>query len=273
MWKGKVFHSLVAEYLSEVKIGKKTPLSDLINSYRQQMEEQWKFSASNSSTIGNIIPGNAFLLQEHLYQKNISENTLKDVIQDIGERMKRFDSWAENTHLYTDIIRSPQVWIESPTYGRKTTSFELDGIQIVTRVDLALTSGGRFTIFDWKTSAPSRSAYLLTQSEFQAAVYQLWPHFKLGVDLSNISAQFVHFTDSGLKRKSFKIGKNMREYTLSLIRRSISRMNYYEQIHHDRSQSTLDGSSHLTLGDLDYARSEKSCVYCSFKRVCQEELE
>jgi len=273
MWRGKVFHSLIAEHLSEVRKGNKVQLNDLLTGYKQRMREQWKSSANNSFDIGNTIQENAFLLQEHLYKETVSENTLLDTIRDLEKRTEQFQRWAEDTSFYAEVIQSPQVLIEPPTYSRETLSFNLDGVQIITKVDLVLASEGQFAIFDWKTSKPVRSARMLPQVEFQAAVYQLCPHFKLGTPLNDISARFVYFMGNDFKQQLFRIDENMREYTLNLIRRSISRMRYFDQIDKNRTQLTLNESPRFTLNDLDFAYSEKSCIYCPFKQICLRELE
>jgi glucose dehydrogenase len=184
--------------------------------------------------------------------------------------------WNEDENIIEMSLKSPQIWIEPPTYGQEVTGFEIDRIQVITKVDLAfLNSEEQFIIFDWKTSVPvNQTTYWITQPGFQAAVYQLWANLSFKIALSNINAHFIYFGSTHPKKLSFTIDENMKEYTLSLIRRSTSRMKYFhQQIHHDNLQLTLDRILRLTLDDLDFAYTEKSCIYCPFKRICRRELE
>jgi hypothetical protein len=280
MWKGKVFHLIVAEFLKRIYQGHKVSLTEILTQHINQMENQWNFSMKIIE-VGKLSKHlynpqqNDFILLEHLYQKDFSKNSLNGAIQDVKNWIERFVIWNEEESIEEAILKSSKVWIEPPTYGQEIIGFEIDGIRVVTKVDLAfLNPEKQFIIFDWKTSVHiSQFTYWAAQPEFQAAVYQLWPNLKFNKSLDRISAHFLYFGNEPYKKQSFQLDKNMKEYTLSLIRRSISRMRYFHQIHHDKFQLILDGMLRLTLDDLDFAYMENSCVYCPFKRICQRELE
>jgi len=274
-WKGRVFHSLIAGYIRRICNRDEIPLTDLLASCRRQMQKQWKSSVTNSSrsNLNSISRENPFLLLEHLDPKeSVPENMLDVTIKDVENWTEKWHAWANSMNIRC-ILGNSRVWVEPS--GGETTSFELEGIKVVTKADLAtLTQQGQFSIYDWKTTSPTiRPTRWITQEEFQAAVYQLWPHSRLGVPLDAVSAHFVYLGGDSLELRSFKVDKNMQDYTLSLIRRSALRMQYFSQIHHDRSQSTIDKTSRFTLNDLDFAYSEKVCVGCQFKHVCRKELE
>ncbi len=276
MWKGDIFHSLVAEYLHRVY--QKTQLLpiDLFDTYEQKMQDQWKSSMNselqpNSKVFGQ---GNELMLFEHFYKGNLSENSLSDAIRGVKNWVSRFSVWVEDVAFHKEILQASQTWIEPQIYGTEAPSFELDGIQIIAKVDLAfLTQEGQFNIFDWKTSIHStQPARQFNQAEFQAAVYQLWPHLKFGKSLDTIRAHLVYLGGEMVEQRTFKIDENMRVYTLSLIRRSISRMQHFSKVH-DGVQLTLNHNTYLTLDDLDFAAYEKACSYCPFKILCQRRLE
>jgi len=281
MWKGKIFHSIIAEYLKRRLQGYEISLNNLLIHYINQMEDQWnsslKLVEKNLLTRQvNSYQQSNFILLEHLYQEDASRNSLESAIQDIKDWIERFAAWNKDENIDKMILKSSKTWIEPPTYGQRATGFEIDGIQVITKVDLAfLNSEGQFVIFDWKTSVPvNQPTYWITQPEFQAAVYQLWANLSFEIPLNNINAHFIYFGNTPLKKLSFTIDENIKEYTLSLIRQSISRMKYFhQQIHHDGLQLTLDRMLRLTLDDLDFAYSEKSCIHCPFKGICRRELE
>ena len=151
MWKGATFHSLVAEYLRKVYQRIELLPIDLFDTYEQKMRNQWEFSTNYVSSPNSKVfdQGNGIVLSEHFYQKNPSESFLADAIKDVENWAKRFSTWVENTVLYRDIHQVSQIWIEPQIYGTEAPGFELDGIQIITKVDLAfLTPEGQFNIFD-----------------------------------------------------------------------------------------------------------------------------
>ena len=277
MWKGGIFHSLLAEYFRKANQGTRVSLIDLLKAYLQEMKGQWKLSISNSYkfNLGNIVRKDTFTLFEHLYQEKLSENSLKDTIQDVISWTERFDTWLQNVNFHDDLSQASQIWIEPLSYGREMQGFEVDGVWVITKVDLAfLFQDRKFAIFDWKTSIPNtQPTRQITQPEFQAAVYQLWPHLKLFKPLNTISAHFVYLGNTEVKRQIFRIDENIREYTLSLIRRSVSRMQYFNNLHFDKFQKIVNHNFCLNLDDLDFAVYEKACIFCPFRRLCQRELE
>lgn len=276
MWEGATFHSLVAEYLRRVY--QKTQLLpiDLFDTYEQKMRDQWKSSMNSElQPISKVFgQSNGLMLFEHFYRGNQSGSALADAIQDVKNWINRFSVWVDDIALHTQILQASQTWIEPQIYGTEAPSFELDGIQIITKADLAfLTQEGQFNIFDWKTSIPStQPARQFNQAEIQAAVYQLWPHLKFGKSLDSIRAHLLYLGGEMVEQRTFKTDENMRVYTLSLIRRSISRMQHFSKTH-DSVQLTLDRDTYLTLDDLDFAAYEKACSYCPFKILCQRRLE
>ena len=279
MWKGKAFHSIVAEFLGRIYQGHKISLIEVSKRHIKQMENQWN-SSKKITEVGKLSKSiynsqqTDIILLEHFYQEDLPQNSLGSAIQDVESWIDRFAIWIKKENIERAILKSSEAWIEPPTYGSESIGFEIDGIQVMTKVDLAiLDSQGSFIIFDWKTSVPiGQPMYGITQPEFQAAVYQLWPNLKFDKPLNRISAHFLYLGSELPKEHSFQLDENMKEYTLSLIRRSISRMKYFHQIHHDNLQLTLDGMLHLTLNDLNFAYTEKSCIYCPFKGICRREL-
>lgn len=280
MWKGRIFHSLIAKYLHRTHNDDKTATKSSLTAYSQSMKNQWNASVkfadkwNCSSKCANDIEKHGFIILEHFYQEVISENALNDAIQDIRNWGWRFIRWFREEGIQNTIHRCSDIWIEPPMRGPNATVFKIGGDQVITKVDLALKNPEeQFEIFDWKTSAPvTQVVWQHTQPEFQATVYQLWPHLKLNHPIDRINTRVVYFGSESTEESSTSLNENLKEYGLSLIRRSISKMRYFDQIHHDRFQSTLDGLSHLTLNDLDFAHGEKTCFYCPFKHLCRREL-
>jgi CRISPR/Cas system-associated exonuclease Cas4 (RecB family) len=264
LWKGNSFHSLIADFLRSARMGRQPRMAAILVEYRKQMEKQWQFSANcnfrNDPRLINDDEGLA--LFEHEYQENTPN--FDSIFQDVTEWAYSFENWAINSEFIDDLQRSVRYWIEPPTFGPGAIGFPLDGVQVLTKVDLAiLRPDGMFDIYDWKTGKPSTDVnHSIYQAEFQVNVYQIWPHVILDQPLETIRAHLVYIAH-GPEERTFLIDQNLLEYTLGIVRRSISRALHFENL------QKQDG---LKLNNLDYAPYAGACKKCSFKRICQREL-
>lgn len=266
MWKGDIFHALVADYFQAVRRSKVLSIEDLITEHQNKMRREWRFSASKAFRLNPraISDDGGLALFEHEYDENLSEEDFAEAARDVGQWAHQFAGWAADRDIALAVQRAEQVWIEPPTYGPRAPGFMFDGVQVLTKVDLALQSlDGNFVIFDWKTGMPSpRPSQQFDHAEFQVSVYQLWPHLGQGRPLDSIKAHLVYMAGEPVQ-KTFSIDQNLREHTLSLIRRSIARVLHFENL---RKQEGL------SLEDLNYAAFPWICKRCPFKRVCQRAL-
>lgn len=232
------------------------------------MKREWDFSTSRSfrSNPRAIDQDGGLALFEHEYDVGLGEQDFTKAIQDVENWACRFVEWARDTDLSNSIRRAAQVWIEPQPYGPKAPGFEMDGVQVLAKVDFALLSpDGEFDISDWKTGIPSsRPSRQIDQAEFQVSVYQLWPHLAFGHPLDSIRAHLVYVATDPVQQQTFGIDQNLREYTLSLVRRSIARVLHF---------ADLRGGKELNLEDLDFAAFEAACRRCPFKWLCQRTLE
>jgi hypothetical protein len=268
MWKGNAFHSFVAAYFREARRGAAPKLADLVDELRGRMKREWDFSSSKSfrSNPRAIDQKDGLALFEHEYDVGLGEQDFMKAIQDIEYWTCRFAAWARDNDLANSVRRAARVWVEPRPYGPKAPGFEMDGVQVLAKVDLAVLSpDGKFDIFDWKTGIPSsRPSRQIDQAEFQVSVYQLWPHLAFGHPMDSIGARLVYVATDPVRQQTFGIDRNLREYTLSLVRRSIARVLHF---------ADLRGGKELSLEDLDFAAFEAACFRCPFKRLCQRALE
>lgn len=276
MWKGKVFHTIIAKFLQN---DCKTDLNKLSEWYINRMKEQWdrsvNFSVNEHDLDKSIafIQKNKIFLIEHFYKRENIEISLDPIISEIEALIEQFNSWNSELEFLDMFNNCPNKWIEPPYQGRNSINFDYNGTKIIIRYDLALeNSDGDFLIYDWKTSKPIISRHYLTNAEIQSGVYQLYPFLKLRKSLENIHSYFIHFNSDSYEMYHYKINKNFKEIILNLIRRSISRMKFFNQVHYDQLQKTLLDLPSLKLNDLDYAINDWSCRYCQFKKLCQEDI-
>jgi len=268
MWRGNAFHSLAADYLRKVRRGTTPRITNLIGKFQNKMKREWDFSVSRSfrSNPRAIDQDGGLALFEHEYDEDLGEEDFIEAVQDVEVSARQFAVWVVDGDLVNSVRRATRVWIEPRPYGPKAPGFEIDGVQVLVKVDLALLGpDGRFEIFDWKTGLPSsRPSRQIDQAEFQVSVYQLWPHLAFGHPLDSIGAHLVYVATDPVGQQTFGIDQNLREYMLSLVRRSIARVLHF---------ADLRGGKELSLKDLDFAAFEAACHRCPFKRLCQRTLE
>jgi hypothetical protein len=268
MWQGEVFHSVVANSLKRLRRGESLLSKTWLSSLKKKVESEWTFSESRSFRDNPrlIDKDGGLALFEHEYDEELRGKNSAVILQSLEDLVNRFTTWAEQTDLRKAVQGARQIWIEPEIYGSNAPGFVIDNVQVIAKVDLALlTPDGKFKIFDWKTGVPSsRLSQQISQATFQIGVYQLWPHLTLGYPLEAIEAHLIYFGGDLVQHQTFYVDQNQREYTLSLIRRSIARVLRF---------GNSGGEVKLSLEDFDFATSVGACQQCQFKRLCQRVLE
>jgi len=268
MWQGNIFHSVVANSLKRIRRGDSLLSKTWLRSLKNKVEKEWAFSESRSfrETPQLIDKNGGLALFEHEYDAELEGKNSQVILQFLEASVNRFNTWVEQTDLKKAVQGAQQIWIEPDIYGSHAPGFVIDNVQVIAKVDLALvTLDKKFKIFDWKTgSSSSRLSGQNSQAEFQIGVYQLWPHLTLGYSLESIEANLIYFGSDPVKHETFQIDREQREYTLSLIRRSIARVMRF---------SNNDDRLKLSLEDFDFANSVRACQQCNFKKLCQRLLE
>ncbi len=268
MWQGELFHSLVAGYLEGVR--QKTPDHPLalLHKIKARIKREWEESASTlvRSSARSVNAGGNVTLFEHEYNEIPMDVDYREVTHFVENLFWKFVAWVEEQGLVLSIQQAKNVWIEPQMFGPQAPGFEVDGVKVLIKVDLALlTCDEQFEIFDWKTGPlPSHAAGAMSQAEFQVAVYQLWPHLAFHHPLDAIQAHLVYIGADSVFQQGFDIDQNVLAYTLGLVRRSIAQVLFYDNGYQN---------AELSLDDFDFAATPSACQKCSFKRLCQRTLE
>jgi len=268
MWQGNIFHSVVADSLKRIRRGDSLLSKTWLSSLKKKVEKEWLFSETRSFRDNPLLidKDGGLALFEHEYDAELEGKNSKVILKFLEALVNRFAVWVEQTELKKVVQDAKQIWIEPAIYGANTPGFLIDDVQVIAKVDLALvTLDKKFYIYDWKTGNYSfRPFGQISQAEFQMGVYQLWPHLTLKYPLETIEAHLIYFGSDPVIHQTFQMDLNQREYTRSLIRRSIARVRLF---------SNNDDELKLSLEDFDFANSVEVCQQCQFKKLCQRTLE
>lgn len=260
MWQGDCFHVAVGRWAEAVRHNRPLARSAILERLRQDMEHKWQQSLS---IVGRCLPANqvSCRLFEHEYKVELPADQLEAAITGASRWMKSFLDWAENAGLGTAIRNASRYWIEPEPFGPGAPGFKVDGQQVLVKVDLALQSRqGMFEIWDWKTGKlRERNPRRIDPAALQVNVYQLWPHIQFGIPLENVRAHLVYVAEQPVEDIVYEIDADVREYVLSIVRRSLDRVVHL---------SGRDSEESFSIEDFDYAVAPGLCRTCNFKRAC-----
>ncbi len=257
MWKGSIFHDIIADYLILVKKGNFS-YDNILNNYENIIKKQWDCSFNNeyNDDIRNIGKNNVMGLMEHEYNQNIPNNSVLDIFNEMKEKFLNFYNWGVKNNLFKILFDSSEYWIEPLPYGPQAPGFYLDDIQVIAKVDLAIHDENGFNIYDWKSGQPAAKTRFLDNNELQVSVYQLWPHLQFKNSLDSIQAHLLYLGNNVPKKLSFKLDNNKKELILSIIKRSIAQMKDFHDLY-DKNELSLD--------ELDYSNHYNNCKLYALK--------
>ncbi|GAB1488625.1 hypothetical protein MASR2M8_10710 [Opitutaceae bacterium] len=267
VWLGDVFHRGIAEFLNSH--GGDAPLTadQLISLARQQVVLDWRFSSDRTFIKKPYAIGKeGAALLEHFYEEMPAERTAEAAGDQVATLLERFLSWAADADLIARMKHADRVWIEPDAWGPEAPGFWEDGVQVITKVDLAFgRHGERFEIFDWKSGRASKGKPpFLGQHELQVGIYQLWPLLSLGVDAPAISSNLVYFGEAIPVVEPHTLDNESLPLLRSTLRNSVRLARQWEQ----RFQS-----GEIVREDLSYAYNLHTCRQCGFRQLCRQTLD
>jgi CRISPR/Cas system-associated exonuclease Cas4 (RecB family) len=268
MWEGECVHWAIARFLGAIRDQHGLTSDQVLLELKGKMAREWQFSEQKRfRTQSALIDKGGLALVEHEYDSMPDGVNAGTVFEDAARGIRTFVDWAEGAASICAKVRSADnVWIEPPVFGAEAPGFNLDGVQILAKVDLAIEkSGAFFEIYDWKTGeAPSQNKSSISQNELQVCVYQLWPHLSMQLPLELVSSQLVYLGGQIPEVRTHRLDEKSVPLVLLMVRNSVGLAGRWEK----NFESGL-----LRLEDLDYAGWSGSCRECAFKGVCRESLQ
>ena len=267
VWVGDVFHRGVVEFFEAH--GNNAPLTTerLVALMRARVSRDWRFSAARRfDTNPYQIDKEGVALLEHFYGGMPENNTEQAAIDQVSTLLTRFVAWANETDIVARMRAADRVWIEPDSWGADAPGFVEEGVQVITKVDLAIERHGeKFEIYDWKSGrAPRERPPFLSQHELQVGIYQLWPLLSLGVDRLQISSNLVYFGAETAVVENHTLD----DETLPLLRSTLR-----DSVRLTQQWEARVKAGEIRTDDLTFAANVSTCRQCSFRELCRKQLE
>jgi hypothetical protein len=259
-WQGECFHAAIGRWATVARHNRPPSKKSVLDQLHQDMGRQWEQSLSlvgQGMRAGDV----SCRLFEHEYGVELPADQFEVANVEVSRWVESFLDWAEDMGLSTAIRTASKYWIEPEPFGPGAPGFKLDGQQVLVKVDLALeTKQGMFEIWDWKTGKTRASnPYRIDPAALQVNVYQLWPHLQFSMALEDIRAHLVYVAQQPVQDIVHEIDADVREYVLSIVRRSLDRVTHF---------SGKNTEARFDIEDFDYAVAPGLCRSCKFKRLC-----
>ena len=267
MWRGDCVHWVIARCLSSWRAREQTSNEEWLEQLRGKIGRDWLFSESRQFRFQPAAVDRAGVaLIEHEYDEVSADLSPESTFEAAGAQLRAFFVWAQDCQLPLLVRNSNRLWIEPPMWGADAPGFVHDGVQVLTKVDLACEhTGESFVIFDWKTDRPPhRTPAELTQHQTQVGMYQLWAHLTLGWPLDKVSSRLVYLGGEQATEETVVLDDEGAGHVLRAVSQSIRHIKRWEAYFENGD---------LDRDDLDYAPNPNECRQCGFKRLCRESLQ
>lgn len=265
LWQGDVFHAVAAEAARMIRVKGMPPAVDLVALADERLRREWAQSApvlESPEALVDASDDDGLILFEHYYGMPMDPGTLEIVCGRVASWVGRFVDWAAHDGFVKKVESAQRVWIEPQGFGASAIGFGLDGVQITTRVDLALRHRDvGFEIYDWKTgNGPSGLEYRTDDEEYQVTVYQIWAETALGVPLDEVHARVVYVASDPVIVRPLPIDGEVRERARRRLSAAIGRA---------RAIHGVGDYAPLVEADFELALSPGACRWCRYKRLCK----
>ncbi|MBQ9359042.1 MAG: PD-(D/E)XK nuclease family protein [Abditibacteriota bacterium] len=211
---GSAVHSAISRAAEDVRSFGRAPSAEKITErYLDLFDRGARLSreAADSLKYGETAES---LLMEHYYGDPEAEDKLAASRQ---SRLEGLQAFLES-ELWQKITETGRDGFVEVDRDDLFPSFDLDGITVYAKIDLALGGKNWLRIFDWKTGKADRAD--LTQ----LAVYVLYAKYALRRDPARTAVEFVYLDGSTSRDKHNSVDPALLEETEGLIRKSYGEM-------------------------------------------------
>jgi hypothetical protein len=269
MWMGEMTHKILSWYLTDLKRhllhdGLAPDKERIITMISQNMKRTFDFSAQNDYT--NFVD---FWLSEHYYQE-IDENAFQAVVDKVVSNLEafivsdyhkrieqRFRKWH---HIYIEDPRRPD--FEMMRVDVRTIPW-LEKVSIMASPDFGLMFGdNHYLILDRKSGKESLDTSWITD---QLRVYSLKTLLKQGS--TQLEDRHIDVYEVYLPSLHEKSGTIEQQDIDHIIAKILDDVEYQKQFIVDQDVEKNEALSHSSFARTT---SEKKCLGCTFREVCQK---
>jgi hypothetical protein len=239
-WMGDMVHGLIEEFMQEFAKGNVLSSEQFLERADQRMRREYRDSRDQ---LYRKDPGRYNGLVEHENNIAVTDQQWKHIHENVMGCAANF--------FYTDFYKQ-----HIATGGRdilrieKLDSFDLDGIKVYARPDVAIKGPDFLKIIDWKTGSEN------DEHEFQLCYYVLYGVRKLGVSPDKIKASLVYLKDNTQTEAVMDASKLERaaEYLKST----------FEGI----ETFAEEARQGVEINALPRAKAKSTCSLCRFQKIC-----
>ena len=249
MLRGLVVHAVIARALNMVTLGQKVDVKTAKAGVTEVIRERYQESYKRLWHIDNRPPGRKASgitnLLEHYYKfPNVSERAreAQQVAWRCVENLVESSFW--NEIVDSDLGKWQAI------EGEGFPSFDIDGIQVYTKIDFAH-SNGVPTIIDWKTGAQSGDDHR------QLTLYSLYAQSKWDWDPHQTKLAAAYLQPE-LKIDEFTATDEEIESTRDEVKRSFGEMMELEP-----------AFGPADIEDFPVTEDAANCQWCRFQGICE----
>lgn len=247
MWAGQVVHDCIKRSLDNLSRGIPVlPLTEIQTITRDLMRQDFR---SSRRKLYRVNPKNNCGLFEHEYELEVPDEQWKETADQVERCLNNFYQ-SDVYERLSSLDQSDFLEIE------KFSSFDLDGVEVIIKLDCASREHDRIVVWDWKTGRTEQ-----TGLSFQMACYAYYASSTFGVPVGHVLTRRFELFSNHLHEES--VSEGSLEELLAYIRGSIKDM-----------LSLLDDPQTNTAQEKHFSKIEKKqiCRRCNFLKVCQPQI-
>jgi hypothetical protein len=246
-WIGQVAHDCIKRSLDNLSRGIPVlPLDEILSITRDRMRQDFRSSRAGAYWEN---PKNNCGLYEHEYNIDVPDERWREAAEQVDTCLRNF----YESKSYEELQGLPR---ENLLEIERFSGFDLDGFEVIIKLDCATRESDRIVVWDWKTGRTEQ-----TGLSFQMACYAYYASNTYRVPIRHIITRRFELLRDALYEET--ISERSVDELLSYIRGSIKDM-----------QSLLDEPARNIAREERFAKVEKRdvCYRCNFLKVCEPRL-
>jgi hypothetical protein len=258
IWQGTMLHAAIARAELRAKEGRPVrggaAVSDFVGEVLQRMRADYKDSREDRARKSGRYKWHARFFE---HEQGIDDGSpdwrarWKETADNVDKGLRNFFSSRVHDQL-CELPEGDWIEVEDPA-ANVGPSFELDGLRVYARVDLAYRDAGKPTLIDWKTGRSLNAA-----TPVQLAVYAIYLQQLHDIDPLDLRAREINVVTG--ESADHDIGPGALEEFREVFAESVEQM---RSLLSDPAENVPKPED-----EFRFAPNERSCNWCHFRSVC-----